>query len=417
MEGTLRYDIENRLVEAGELYGYSPDNRRVYRQTGANREIHFYDVTGQLLGIFQAWLSWENDQTMRWYSWSLQTNTYFGGRLLYTQALGDWPEVVLEDRLGSVRKRRVDSNGREVNMSYYPYGEERTTTAQGHFKFATYFRDATGFDYADQRYYDSRVGRFLTADPYKAGTGSGDPADPQSWNRYAYVQNDPVNFWDPGGLCTASAGTDFCFSTTGTASAGSRPGGGGASARLKGPMPIPDLLFTGEPTVHLPGGGGGASSSPSLSWLLAAAIERVQADLNKPDCAKDFKSASAASSKAGSVGFSNQGELQYVERDGTIMPKKRSPGVARYNPFTGSINLNTQVDWRDPGNTFAVLNGSAWTVNLLAGQAKALGVSTVTAQQFMDLTILHELSHYNGSIGNPDKNRAVEEALWTDCIQ
>jgi hypothetical protein len=29
---------------------------------------------------------------------------------------------------------------------------------------------------------------------------SGGPADPQSWNRYAYVQNDPVNFVDPEGL-------------------------------------------------------------------------------------------------------------------------------------------------------------------------------------------------------------------------
>jgi hypothetical protein len=41
------------------------------------------------------------------------------------------------------------------------------------------------------------VGRFLTPDPYRA---SGGPAAPQSWNRYAYVEGDPVNRFDPTGL-------------------------------------------------------------------------------------------------------------------------------------------------------------------------------------------------------------------------
>jgi len=39
-------------------------------------------------------------------------------------------------------------------------------------KFATYWRDGfTGLDYARQRYYSSRSGRFLTADPYRASAG------------------------------------------------------------------------------------------------------------------------------------------------------------------------------------------------------------------------------------------------------
>jgi hypothetical protein len=29
----------------------------------------------------------------------------------------------------------------------------------------------------------------------------GNPANPQSWNRYPYVLNDPTNFSDPDGLC------------------------------------------------------------------------------------------------------------------------------------------------------------------------------------------------------------------------
>lgn len=55
----------------------------------------------------------------------------------------------------------------------------------------------------------------MTPDLYVA---SGGPEEPASWNRYAYVEGDPVNYWDPGGLCKAEAGTSVCFSTTVTSS-------------------------------------------------------------------------------------------------------------------------------------------------------------------------------------------------------
>jgi len=48
------------------------------------------------------------------------------------------------------------------------------------------------------RYYDNRVGRFLTPDP--SGMDAVDLSDPASWNMYVYVNNDPVNSNDPDGL-------------------------------------------------------------------------------------------------------------------------------------------------------------------------------------------------------------------------
>src|SRR5207244_6033464 len=86
-------------------------------------------------------------------------------------------------------------------FTYYPYGEEKpTATAQGREKFGTYFRDGTGLDYAYQRFYSSIQGRFLTPDPYRADSGGpGKPAEPATWNRYAYTHGDPVNFYDPLG--------------------------------------------------------------------------------------------------------------------------------------------------------------------------------------------------------------------------
>ena len=54
-----------------------------------------------------------------------------------------------------------------------------------------------GLDYAQNRYYSSVLGRFITPDPYVGNAGLGDPG---SWNKYAYVENDPVNFTDSQGL-------------------------------------------------------------------------------------------------------------------------------------------------------------------------------------------------------------------------
>ena len=56
---------------------------------------------------------------------------------------------------------------------YFPYGQERpSATTDGTDKFATYFRDSeTGLDYAHDRYHQPGMGRFMTADPYRASGG------------------------------------------------------------------------------------------------------------------------------------------------------------------------------------------------------------------------------------------------------
>jgi RHS repeat-associated protein len=56
-------------------------------------------------------------------------------------------------------------------------------------------------DYMHARYYNPTAGRFLSVDPVL-----GNPSIPQSWNRYAYVQNNPINRTDPKGLCGEGGG-------------------------------------------------------------------------------------------------------------------------------------------------------------------------------------------------------------------
>jgi len=55
----------------------------------------------------------------------------------------------------------------------------------------------TGLDYFTNRYYSSTQGRFTSVDPENAGAFEDEP---QSWNGYAYVQNNPLGFIDPDGL-------------------------------------------------------------------------------------------------------------------------------------------------------------------------------------------------------------------------
>lgn len=63
--------------------------------------------------------------------------------------------------------------------------------------YTTYEMDENGSYEAMNRRYNRWWSRFEQPDPYG---GSYNLTDPQSFNRYSYAQNDPVNFVDPSGL-------------------------------------------------------------------------------------------------------------------------------------------------------------------------------------------------------------------------
>jgi RHS repeat-associated protein len=97
----------------------------------------------------------------------------------------------------------ADGSGNVVGrLTQYPFGEllpglQTGTTTK--WQFTTYERDLapgdSGLDYAQARFYTSRLGRFTSLDPLTGTTGN-----PQSLNRYAYAGNDPINSIDPSGM-------------------------------------------------------------------------------------------------------------------------------------------------------------------------------------------------------------------------
>ena len=57
--------------------------------------------------------------------------------------------------------------------------------------------DATGLDHTPWRKHENRAGRWTSPDPYNGSMSLGNP---QTFNRYSYVQNRPTNFVDSSGL-------------------------------------------------------------------------------------------------------------------------------------------------------------------------------------------------------------------------
>jgi RHS repeat-associated protein len=103
------------------------------------------------------------------------------------------------DAVGSVRVVTDASGGIVTRHDYLPFGEEiEGGTGPDTLRFTGKERDVeTGLDYFGARYYRANVGRFTTIDPVY--TWEENLVDPQRWNRYAYVRNNPLRYTDPDG--------------------------------------------------------------------------------------------------------------------------------------------------------------------------------------------------------------------------
>ena len=124
---------------------------------------------------------------------------YLGGQMVAIQS-GNAVSWVHQDPV-TKSQRVTNSSGTVVStIELDPWGGDTSRSSNQAFqpkRFTSYDRDVNGSDEAMFRRYNRWHGRFDQPDPYD---GSYNLTDPQSFNRYAYVQNDPVNFVDPTGL-------------------------------------------------------------------------------------------------------------------------------------------------------------------------------------------------------------------------
>ncbi|HEY9072596.1 MAG TPA: RHS repeat-associated core domain-containing protein, partial [Desulfobaccales bacterium] len=131
-----------------------------------------------------------------------ETAVYNGSGLNYIRHT-DW--------LGSSRLATTWAHAVYSKEAYAPFGETYNEAGTPDRSFTGQDQDlstgsgATGtYDFLFRKY-DPASGRWLSPDP--AGWGAVDQTTPQSLNRYAYVQNNPMSAIDPQGLdCIYAAG-------------------------------------------------------------------------------------------------------------------------------------------------------------------------------------------------------------------
>jgi RHS repeat-associated protein len=133
---------------------------------------------------------------------------------------GGWPtRHVHTDALSSVR-RLTDERGQVTDTyTYSAHGEliSRTGTDPQPYRFAgEAFEPVSGLQYHRARWFDPKIGRFLSQDPW-----GGDPEQPATLHRYFYAANDPVNrrdptgeFFDSGSQLTAALGANTIRATS-----------------------------------------------------------------------------------------------------------------------------------------------------------------------------------------------------------
>ncbi len=403
----LQWDAENRLTSAnGVTYTYDGDGRQVAKSGGT---LYWYGQDGKVLEETDLAGNVQNDYI------------YFGGQRVGKRDSAGARYVYLADPLGSARVV-TDTQGNVKNASeFYPFGGERviTSTLPNNYKFTGLERDAeTGLDHTLYRQLSSNYGRWSSPDRW-----GGNIANPQSLNRYAYVMNNPATFDDPLGLGGAPPGAVQYY--IGLANYQRKCN---QTPQACNYMNYESMIITYDygnlegqlfwnvtpvgPTGVGPGGPSGGGRSDAAA-LLAAAKDRVRADLQKPDCAKHFKDVAGCQSELSKVGFKDWGQLKFTTVNGEIQSSK-SNTVGDYNRLTGAITLNSEVNWIDPDNTAALLDGQPYTYPALGAEASFLGVPKVTAGQYMDINILHELAHYSGRF-DPDKEGNTA-TLWKDCV-
>ena len=190
---TYTWDSENRLqsVNASTFYQYDAEGRRVAKGTVSSSGV-FTPTAEYLYGDDTAT---ELDGSGNW----KRTDVNAAGRLLATYNPAGL-HYQLADWLGTRRVQTTAAGVPEETCISYPFGDGPTcsgTDATGS-RYTGKERDSeSGLDYFGARYNASSMGRFTSPDP--GWFFASRLENPQTWNQYSYVLNNPLSFTDPDG--------------------------------------------------------------------------------------------------------------------------------------------------------------------------------------------------------------------------
>jgi RHS repeat-associated protein len=238
----------NRISTAGFAYDAAGNQTRTVVDASGGQQVSQYDCAGRLARVLDGsgnelaryvygegaqrlmsieggvtkYFAWDGGKIIAEYEASganamvwKTSYVYLGGQLLATTSGAGGTETRFHhpDRLGT--RLVTDAGGtvvsEQLSMPFgtmlpftQTYGGENsyqnpTLSNPSKKRFTSYDRsDATGLDYAVNRFYSAQQGRFTQVDPI--GMGAASLSDPQTLNLYSYCGNDPINRIDPDGL-------------------------------------------------------------------------------------------------------------------------------------------------------------------------------------------------------------------------
>ena len=218
---------------AQDQFQYGPDGYRFYKKT-INKKIGIV-LVGDITVI---WPRPTMDQTLYLFGGAVEivfpsegTTTaiekiYLGGAMHIREetvtSSSSRFEYLHADHLGSVDVITAENGVVITQNQFDPFGARRNSdwtgvggapsidfqnlhTNQGYTRHEQL--DSTGLIHMNGRVYDPDIGRFMSADPIVQA-----PTYSQSYNRYAYVFNNPLSFTDPSGYEADDNGCCFDFS-------------------------------------------------------------------------------------------------------------------------------------------------------------------------------------------------------------
>lgn len=221
---TYTFDAEGNMtaVDGGVTaqYVYDAFNHRVRTVVGSTITEFVFNSNGQRVS---EWNGTSRALLRGHYFWGAKPVAYYAGGATHFEH---------QDWLGTERMRTTYTGGVEGSYTSLPFGDGQSTTGADldpyHYAQLDYDSESSS-DHAQFRQFSNTQGRWLSPDPY---VGSYDGSNPQSMNRYVYLQNRPLNSIDPSGLdqyfwadgclwysyttitaVTSASGGDFTFST------------------------------------------------------------------------------------------------------------------------------------------------------------------------------------------------------------
>jgi RHS repeat-associated protein len=209
---TSTYDSRGNLtVNGGETYAYDGLDRQIRHTAAGSSWNYVFDGSSERVakappagGAWTYTLRDEGNRVATEYSGATQSrdNVFLGNLavLSYSNSAvsGNGPvwTFYTSDHLGTPRLVTDIAGTTVETRKSWPYGED--VGAPGPFqklRFALMERDIEASRYYDHaRSHDFGLGRFLSPDEL---TGSAE--SPQSWNRYSYVEGNPIKSIDPDG--------------------------------------------------------------------------------------------------------------------------------------------------------------------------------------------------------------------------